>query len=64
MFALSDFIVVYSVLAIFLFDFRCELNVGTRHAVSVSVEKLSVCLFFLNHVATHGSCVRWLVRGK
>ena len=48
---------VYSVLVFFLFDFRCELNVGTRHAVSVSVEKFSVCLFFLNYVGTHGSCV-------
>ena len=62
-FALNAFIVVYSVLAIF-FDFRYMLNVGTQHAVSVSVEKFSVCLFFLNYVATHGSCVRWLVRGK
>ena len=35
---------VYSVLVFFLFDFRCELNVGTRHAVSVSVEKLSRCM--------------------
>jgi hypothetical protein len=32
-FDLSAFIVVYSVLVIFLFDFRCELNVGTWHAV-------------------------------
>ena len=40
MFALSAFIVVYSVLVIFfLFDFKSELNVGTRHAVSVLIDK-------------------------